>query len=518
MRSTYRIPEGIRLYPQYLKEASYYCVNPGKKTDFNFAPWPKDTYDGNGDWTGRKPGQPFFCVFNSLTTHESCLHKTHVHPEFLKEEFQIPPYHPDTPEIRSNWVEYYHDITKMDGEVGAVLDRLEKDGLADDTIVFYFSDHGGILPRSKRFLYDSGLHVPLIVRFGKNFRHLAPGAAGSRFEAPVSFLDLAPSLLSLAGTKIPDYMQGHAFLGPQAAPPQQYAFGFRNRMDERYDFSRTVRDKRYRFIRNYMPHLIYGLHLAYLWKMPATVSWEQQFKAGKCNDAQSAFWREKPPVEVYDEQTDPYEVNNLAGKPEMKEIQDRLRAALHHHLIATRDTGFLIESEMLRRAGDSTIREMALDDHRYPVEKIVAAAELAAERDVEAVPKLIELMKDPDPGIRYWGAVGCCVRKEKAAPAADALRGLLKDESPAVRVMAAEALCRQGKADQGIASLLDAIGNGDTLLALNSLENLGDIINPFADSILAKLPHDGSENVGNATNTLLARFGKPLIPTNKKKK
>jgi len=202
----------------------------------------------------------------------------------------------------------------------------------------------------------------------------------------------------------------------------------------------------------------------------------------------------------------------------VKEIQDRLATALHHHLIDTRDTGFLIEGEMLRRAGNSTIREMALDDHRYPVEKIVAAAELAAERDVESVPKLIELMKDSDPAIRYWGAVGCCVRKDKAAPAGDELRGLLKDESPAVRVMAAEALCRQGKADQGMPSLLDSLGNGDTLLALNSLENLGDIVNPFADSILAKLPHDDSEYFGNATNTLLARFGKPLIPMDKKKK
>src|SRR5207253_1380643 len=140
--------------------------------------------------------------------------------------FTIPPYHPDTPEIRSNWVEYYRDITKMDGELARVLDRLDKEGLADDTVVFYFSDHGGILPRSKRFLYDSGLHVPFIVRFGKNFQHLAPAPPGAAIERLVSFVDLPPTLLSIAGAKIPDHFQGRAFLGPQTAEPRPYVFGF----------------------------------------------------------------------------------------------------------------------------------------------------------------------------------------------------------------------------------------------------------------------------------------------------
>ena len=329
MRSQYQIPQDVRPFTQLLREAGYYCTNPGKKTDFNFSNWqPRKTYDGQGDWSGRKSGQPFFCVYNFMTTHESCLHGSTVHEEYLKEDFQLPPYHPDTPEIRSNWVEYYHKITRMDEQAGDVIRRLEADGLADDTIVFYFSDHGGILPRSKRFCYDSGLHVPLIIRFGKNFQNLAPGPAGSRLDRLVSFIDITPSILGMAGVAVPSYMQGEPFLGPNVAQPRQYTYGFRNRMDETYDMMRTIRDKQFRYVRNYMPHRIYGEHLNYLWLMPATVSWEREFRAGRCNELQSVFWNEKPSEELYDELADHYEIHNLAEDPRYENALKRLRQAL----------------------------------------------------------------------------------------------------------------------------------------------------------------------------------------------
>jgi arylsulfatase A-like enzyme len=511
MRSLYRIPDSIRLFPQYLKEAGYYCTNPGKKTDYNFSPWPKETWDGNGDWTGRKPGQPFFCTFNAMTTHESCLHKTHVHPEFLAEKFTLPPYHPDTPEIRSNWVEYYHDVTKMDAEFGKVRERLEKEGLADDTIIFYFSDHGGILPRSKRFVYDSGLHVPLIVHFGKNFQHLAPVGPGSKVDAPVSFLDIAPSVLNLAGITVPSYMQGHPFLGPGATANQEYAFGFRNRMDEVYDMSRTVRNRRFRYIRNYMPHRIYGQHLEYLWQMPATVSWEKAFHEGKCNDAQSAFWRKKPVEELYDELNDPYEVNNLAEAKDYRQILDELRRVLRQHLLATRDTGFMPESDMVRRAESSTIRAIAQDDGSYPLEKIMAAAELASDPHEGDVPMLLALMKDADPAVRYWAATGCSVRKGISnREVRDALRHLMADPSPAVRVAAYEGLCRTGESSGGAWALIIELRH-DTLLALNALDSLDPkIVKPHADRIAAELPDELTEDMMKKARWLLRKLGEPV--------
>ena len=289
-------------------------MNPAK-TDYNIAGNDKATWEKGKTWSDAPAGKPWMLVINSMTTHESCLHGSTVHEEYLKEPFTLPPYHPDTPEIRSNWVEYYHKMTKMDEQFGAILDKLEKDGLADDTIVFYYSDHGGILPRSKRYVYDSGLRVPLIIRFGKHFQHLAPASPGSKIDRLVSFVDIAPSLVSLAGGKMPPQFQGQAFLGPQTGEERKYVFGFRGRMDERIDLSYSIRDAQYRYIRNYYPHLPQGQHHDYLWKMPATVSWEKEFMAGRCNAVQSAFWLPKATEELYDEQADPYEIKNLATDP-----------------------------------------------------------------------------------------------------------------------------------------------------------------------------------------------------------
>ena len=498
MRSRYPVPAEFRFYSSYLKDAGYFCMNPAK-TDYNIAGDDKQSWDKGKSWKDAPSGKPWMLVINSMTTHESCLHGSVVHEEYLKEPFTLPPYHPDTPEIRSNWVEYYHKMTKMDAEFGAILDKLRKDGLADDTVVFYYSDHGGILPRSKRFVYDSGLHVPLIVRFGKNMQHLAPAAPGTKLDRLVSFVDLAPSLLSMAGAKIPPQYQGHAFLGPAATETRQTVFGFRGRMDERYDLSYTIRDKQYRFIHNYMPHRIYGQHLDYLWKMPATVSWQQAYLAGKCDVMQSAFWREKPTEELYDETADPYEVHNLIDNLQQAATLDRLRAALHEQMLKNRDAGLLPESDMLARSNGKAIFTMTHDDSRYPFERILAAADAASSRDDAALPKLIEWTKDADPGVRYWAAVGCCVRSSHAKSTATALEPLMKDSSAPVRIAADEALVRFGRSD-ALMNLVNEMDNstGDSLLAVNTLEALGDLAKPAADLIAAKvnkgLPGEGRAN------------------------
>lgn len=510
MRSTYRIPDAFRLYPSYLKDAGYYCTNPGKKTDYNFAPWPKETWDANGGWEGRKGAQPFFCVYNSMITHESCLHGSVVHAEYLKEPFNIPPYHPDSPEIRSNWVEYYHKMTKMDEHYGAILEKLEKDGLADDTIVFYYSDHGGILPRSKRFVYDSGLHVPLIIRFGKNFAHLAPAQPGSTVDRPIMLFDLAPTVLNLAGIKIPSHMQAEPFLGPNVPEPRKYTYAFRNRMDEYHDMMRSVRDERFRYIRNYMPHRIYAQHLGYLWMMPAMKSWEEVFRDGQCDALQSVFFKEKPPEELYDLREDPYEVKNLASDPKYKDVLERLRKANREWMLKIRDSGFYPETEVVSASKGSTIYQLVQNDKTYPLAEILDAAELAANRDEASTPKLVELMKHKHAAVRYWAALGCCVRKDKAKSAGNALESLLKDESPAVRAVAAEALCWQGKADLGLPVLADSIPHGDSLLALDILDALDDIAKPLAKPELFKdVPGRQTEYIKRMIERLTTKWNLP---------
>ncbi len=273
MRSMTRLPAFMKMYPQCLREQGYYCTN-NRKKDYNLEEpgvvW--DASSGKAHWRHREPGQPFFAVFNFTDSHES---RIRIRPHTLVHdpaEAPLPAYHPDTPEVRHDWAQYYDKVTEMDGKVGKVLKELEKDGLADETIIFYYGDHGSGMPRSKRWPYNSGLNVPMIVSVPERFRNLAPKeyVQGGKSDRLIGFVDLAPTVLSVAGIEPPNYMQGHAFMGKYETAEQPYNHGFRGRMDERYDMLRTVRDKRYVYIRNYMPHKIYGQYLAYMFKTPTT--------------------------------------------------------------------------------------------------------------------------------------------------------------------------------------------------------------------------------------------------------
>ena len=389
------------------------------------------------------------------------------------------------------------------------LDRLEAEGVADDTIVIYYSDHGGILTRSKRFLYDTGVHIPMIVRFGKNFAHLAPEKAGVKLDRLVSQVDLAPTVLSLAGIAAPEQMQGIAFLGEHAGEPRDYVYCFRGRMDERYDFCRAVSDGQFKYIRNYHPHRIYGQHLNYLWKMPATNSWQAEFLAGRCNAEQSAFWQTKPVEELYDTQADPWEVKNLAADPAYGEVLERLRAANRAHLLKTRDSGFLPEAEMVAQAGNGTIYDLVRDNSRYPLEQIMAAAEAATDGSA-GVDRLIEMLGAEHSAIRYWGATGCLILGEKAAPAKKALTTALEDSSADVRITAAEALIKLGETVRPLAVLTEELGSKQEYAALhaaNSLEEIGEAARPALPALEAAATK-GSEYVKRASEYTVEKLGK----------
>ncbi|MCS7238192.1 MAG: sulfatase-like hydrolase/transferase [Thermoguttaceae bacterium] len=448
MRSEVKMPAFMPMYPQLLRAAGYYCTN-NVKEDYNLTKpgrvW--DESSNKAHWKNRPPGKPFFAIFNFTVTHESQIRRrphTLVHDP---SRAPIPPYHPDTPEVRHDWAQYYDNITAMDRLVGERLQELEEAGLAEDTIVFFYSDHGSGMPRHKRWLYESGLKVPLIVYIPEKFRHLAPPEyrPGGVSERLVSFVDLAPSLLSLIGQEPPQWMHGKAFMGKFCAPEQKYIFGFRGRMDERFDFLRAVRNHRYLYIRNYMPHLPYGQHLAYMFETPTTQVWKALFDAGKLQPAQAAFWKSKPPEELYDLSSDPHQINNLVDSPDHRGILEELRSALREHIFAVRDSGFLPEPEMHRRAAPTTIYEFVHDPARYPLEKIYSMAELAARYDREAIPRLISGLEDPDSGVRYWATMGLLIRGQEAvATNLRKLEALLEDESPSVRIVAAWALAEFG--------------------------------------------------------------------------
>ncbi len=499
MRSMAEIPEFMQMYPQFLREAGYYCTN-NRKEDYNLRPhgdvW--DESSGEAHWRNRAEGQPFFAIFNFTESHEGRIRSRPHELRRDKDEAPVPPYHPDTPETRHDWAQYYDTIEDMDERVGERLAEIEEAGLMDDTIIFFYSDHGSGMPRHKRWPYNSGLHVPLIVYVPEKYRHLAPAdyQPGATSDRLTSFVDLAPTLLSLAGVQPPDWMQGRAYMGEYEDDPQQYLYGFRGRMDERIDMVRSVCDGRYVYIRNYMPHLIYGQHLNYMWQTPTTEVWEALYKAGELEPPQTYFWEPKPPEELYDLENDPHEVDNLADSEAHAEKLNELREALRGHVLDVCDAGFLPEAEMHRRAGDTSIYEMAHDPERYPLERIHAMAEKAANRDEAAVPELVEAFGDEDPAIRYWAMMGVLVRGEAGfEAAAETAREALNDENPSVRIVAAQVLGEHGD-DADLDSALDTLAelappdrNGAyvAIAAVNAIDGLGEKADRLED-LLAEMP------------------------------
>jgi N-sulfoglucosamine sulfohydrolase len=366
-------PHYVKCFPEYLRAAGYYCTN-NSKTDYQFEP-PCTAWDESGNkahWRNRPKDRPFFAVFNINLTHESQIRNRT--PQMLKRlaslgpgerhdpaKAQLPPYYPDTPEVRRDWAQYYDLITLMDKQVQDLLSQLEADGLAEDTIVWFWGDNGRGLPRGKRWLYDSGIRVPLIIRVPEKWRKLAlpnkPDAVqpGTVNDDLIAFLDFAPTMLSLAGIDIPKHIQGRPFLGRQKAPPREYVFGARDRMDEAYDLIRYVRDKRFKYIRNYLWHLTRGQDINYMNQMPTMQEMRRLNAEGKLAGPQKQYFEPTKPVEeLYDIVADPHEVNNLAGDPKYKDVLERMRKVHGEWYRDTMDIGLLPEpmfDEMKRPGG-----------------------------------------------------------------------------------------------------------------------------------------------------------------------
>ncbi len=458
MRSMVPMPSGTKMYPQFLREAGYYCTNNAKE-DYNLRK-PEDLWDESSDnahWKNRSDGQPFLAVFNSLKSHESRI-RQRPHEQVLDPaRVRVPAFHPDTPEVRQDWAQYYDCVSMADADAGMRLKELEDAGLTEETIVFYYGDHGTGMPRGKRWPCNLGLHVPLVIYFPEKWQHLAPKEyqPGGKSGRMVCFVDLAPTLLSIAGIKPPKWMQGHAFAGPYQSKPQKYLHGLRSRMDEAYDLVRSVTDGRYVYIRNYMPHLSQGQRLNYQFQTPTTRIWRELYDQGKTNEAQSIFWKTpKDPEELYDLMNDPDEVNNLATSGEHKKILGKLRKAQRKHAIKIRDVGFLPEGEMhLRSRGDSPY-DMARARKSYPMRRIFRAAGIASGFDQEALPKLHKLYKDKDIAVRYWAIMGILIRgKEAVAASRSLLHSALSDTSPFVKTAAARALAEYGDSNDHLTAV-----------------------------------------------------------------
>ena len=502
MRCQGTLPRGVKCFTEYLRQAGYYCSN-NVKTDYNFKR-PKSAWDESSrkaHWRKRKKGQPFFSVFNFTSCHESQIRLPEAKYRQRTAKFTpterhdpakapLPPYHPDTPEVRRDWARYYDMITHMDKQVGRVLQQLTRDGLADDTIVFFYSDHGAGMPRSKRWLYDSSLRVPLIIRWPDKYRHLAASKPGGSTNRQVSFVDFGATVLSLAGVKVPSHMQGKPFLGAQAAKPRKYIYGFRDRMDERYDMLRCVRDKRYKYIRNYMPHVPWfgDQFISYMYEMPTMRVWQRLADGGKLTGPAAAFMQPRKPIEeLYDTQADPWEVRNLADDPKHRDRLQRMRRVHAEWQTDIRDLGLLPEADLRTRfKGRPPYDAVRQDPSVYPQQRIREAADLAGQMNPGAVGKLAILLSDADPAVRYWGAVGLTALGEGAKSATDALSKALRDASPDVRLAAAEALCSLGRCDDALPVLIDGLKHDSEWVRLRAA-NVLDRIDGKARPALAEM-------------------------------
>lgn len=493
MRSKVQLPENIPAYPKIFRKAGYYCTNNSKEdynSNYQNNPSVWDESSNSAHYRNRKNGQPFFAVFNIMATHESQLGgnegvpryfdhsllpaKTRINPS----EIKLPPYHPDLPKIRNDWARFHDLITYMDSIAGTLLKELEKEGLAENTIVFFYSDNGGILSRSKRYPYDVGMRVPLIVRFPEKWKKYAPAPPGSTVDRLVTFVDLPKTMISIAGLDVPEIMQGSVFLGPGTDTPLDHLYFYRDRMSERYDFCRTITDGRYYYIRNFNPHRPWGRDITYGPQVQENwVAWEKYYDAGSCNDIQSQFYKTKPLVEFFNTKNDPWHVSNLAGKPEYSKMMSELEKKLDSWMIKTRDLGLIPEPLFCDLAGPQkkyrTLYEFGQSDD-YQIEKILDAAKLASSGDKAKMPVFLDYLKDNDPVIRNWGAYGLFLARSDKKKVQKALMNIAENDSfQGNRVMAAQALGLCGLPDKSFKIIMQiALETNHGYVFLQSLNAL----------------------------------------------
>jgi arylsulfatase A-like enzyme len=377
-------PFYVKAFPEYLRAAGYYTSNRAK-TDYQFGV-PFTIWDDLGrdaHWRNRADkSQPFFSVFNLEVTHESRIFPSSPARKGKKlvtdlAKVQVPPYYPDTPLVREELARVYDNIADMDAEAGELLTQLEDDGLADNTIVFYWSDHGDGVPRAKRSLYDSGLRVPLMIRWPKAAGSTV--APGSVRDDLVSFIDLAPTVLALAGVEIPTHLQGRVLVGPRAAPAPELVFAARDRMDIEYDMMRSARDGRFLYIRNFSPELPYAGHITYRNQSAIMQEW-LRLQAERKLTGPAALWMRthRPAEELYDTKADPHQIRDLSQEPAHRATLERMRRAVTDWMARVGDQGLVNEPEMIQRMWPGGVQPETAQPYIVPRRTTEAPARTAS--------------------------------------------------------------------------------------------------------------------------------------------
>lgn len=481
------MPSNLKMFPYYLRQAGYYTSN-NSKEDYNFFK-SDDVWDESSrqaTYQNRKEGQPFFHVQNYGITHEGQLHfkaeamqnqSTDVDPE----QMILHPYHPNTATFRYTQAKYHDLHAKADQAIAELLQQIKAEGLMEDTFIFYYGDHGGVLPGSKGYIYERGVHVPLVVHIPEKWKYLVPFKTGSRVDGFINFIDLAPTVLNLANVKIPDEMDGQAFLGKgitkRKVNKRKTSFSHADRFDEKYDLVRAIRVGKYKYIRNYQPYNIDGLHNFYRYRMQAYQEWRNLYYAGQLNPAQAAFFQPRPAEALYNIEEDPFEITNLINAKKEKRIAKRLRKKLHNQLKALPDLSFFPEPYLLEHAWNNPV-EFG-QQNKTNIAELLEIADLSLGSFEEAEKELSKALASGNPWKRYWGLIVCSSFGEEATTFSNkALKMALQDDENLVKMRAAEFLGLTKTANPSF-MLTDCLKDAKTAteanLVLNTIALLHDI-------------------------------------------
>ena len=471
MRCNATLPTWLKPFPVYLREAGYYCTN-NSKTDYQFSkPAKKEIWDicgAKGHWKNRpQKSQPFFAVFNFTGCHESGIASESKYKSVTedllpsqrqnpKELTTLPPYYPDTTITREDWKRNYELITAMDAWAGDLIQQLKDAGEYDNTIIIYWSDHGVGLPRAKRWLYDSGTHIPLIIRVPAKFQKSLDISSLATDNQLISAVDFAPTVLNIAGIDPPSYLQGRAFLGLHLSPPRKFVYGARDRMDERYDIIRTVRGPQYRYIRNFEPLKPYYQYMNTPEKGATMQEIRKKEASGQLDPVMALFSaHEKPVEELYDTHADPFEIHNLADDPAFSQRLSEMRHALSKWQNEIGDVGLIPEAEIeiLEQDAGSRFAILQSTTKNSSTEKRLALLvdiATSASEGPAGIPKLLDALQNEDASIRYWAATG--IGNIGPADTSTLKRVLesLNDPSPSVRIAAARAVAKLGSPEKAL--------------------------------------------------------------------
>jgi uncharacterized sulfatase len=524
MRCNATLPTWLKPFPVLLREAGYYCTN-NSKTDYQFSkPEKKEIWNvsgGKGHWKNRsKKSQPFFAVFNFTGCHESGIaseskYKS-VTEELLPSQRQnpkdlttLPPYYPDTAITREDWKRNYELITAMDAWAGDLIQQLKDAGEYDKTIIMYWSDHGVGLPRAKRWLYDSGTHIPFIIRVPEKFQKSLGAPSLATDDQLISSVDFAPTVLNIAGIDPPSYLQGRAFLGLHLSPPREFVYGARDRMDERYDIIRTVRDTRFRYIRNFEPLKPYYQYMNTPEKGATMKEIRKKEASGQLDPVMELFSaKEKPVEELYDTHADPSEIRNLAGDPAFSQRLDEMRHALSEWQNEIGDIGLIPEAEIeiLEQDAGSRFEILHSATRTSPAEnRLATLVDIAtsASEGPTSIPKLLDALKNKDPSIRYWAATGIGNIGAEAKSTLKHVVEYLDDPSPSVRIAAARAVAKLGSPEEALPVLeaeLQSDHQWGRLAAAIVLDEMDDEARPILPSLKRALLNQPNKYIVRVTN------------------